>query len=197
MKSLFAWIVLMAAAGVHAQAPDPQGADPCRAVRFMIGDWTGEATGEPGKGAVQRQYAFILGDHFIEERNTSTYASRDGKPAEVHEHRAIFSYDRARSALMLHQFHEESFVNLYAMNPAQSTASRLVFDSVSFENFGDEWRARETYDIVSPDEFIETFELKQPGRKDYQVYSRNHFKRKAAPVRTPPPARLCLAFNTQ
>ena len=36
---------------------------------------------------------------------------------------------------MLRQFHEEGFVNLYALNPVASTPTRLVFESVSFENF--------------------------------------------------------------
>jgi hypothetical protein len=33
-----------------------------------------------------------------------------------------------------------------------------------------------SYEIVSPDEFTEIFELAEPG-KEFQVYSRNHFKR--------------------
>jgi hypothetical protein len=39
-----------------------------------------------------------------------------------------------------------------------------------------QWRARETYDLISSDEFIETFEIGAPG-KPLHVYSRNHFKR--------------------
>jgi hypothetical protein len=77
---------------------------------------------------------------------------------------------------MLRQFHQEGFVNLYALNPAASSATRLVFESVAFENLGSDWRARETYEVVSPDEFIEIFELAEPG-KEFRVYSRNHFRR--------------------
>ena len=50
----------------------------------------------------------------------------------------------------------------------RSTAARacrvLVFDSVSFENFSNEWKARESYEVISADEFIETFELAEPGK---------------------------------
>jgi hypothetical protein len=49
-------------------------------------------------------------------------------------------------------------------------------DSARFENFDDEWRARETYEVRSPGEFVEIFELAAPG-KEFEVYSRNHFKR--------------------
>ena len=41
---------------------------------------------------------------------------------------------------------------------------------------GAEWKARETYQFVSDDEFIETFEFAAPG-KPYQPYSRALLKR--------------------
>jgi len=146
-------------------------------VRFMLGSWQGEAQGEPGRGRVERIYALVLGDKFIEEQNTSSYEPRDGKPAEIHHHRGFLSYDRSRKTIMLRHFHEEGFVNLYALNESVSTPRRLVFESVSFENFSNEWRARETYEVISDDEFVETFELAEPG-KEFELYSRNHFRRK-------------------
>jgi hypothetical protein len=166
---------VMAAAVAAVAAPDAK-PDPWSPVRFMLGTWQGEAQGEPGKGAVERSYEFVLGGKFIEERNTSRYEARDDKPAEVHLHRSFISYDKAQQKLMLRQFHAEGFVNLYALNPASSTAGRLVFDSVSFENFSNDWKARETYEILSADEFTEIFELAGPG-KEFEVYSRNHFRR--------------------
>jgi len=54
----------------------------------------------------------------------------------------------------------------------------LVFESETFENFSNAWKARESYEFLSDDEFIETFELAPPD-KSFQVYSRNHFKRVA------------------
>lgn len=165
--------LLPASAGAQA-AP----ADRWQPVRFMLGTWQGEARGEPGKGTVERSYQLVLGEKFIEEHNTSRYEPKAaGKEPEVHHHRSFISYDKARRTLMLRQFHEESFVILYAMNAELSTATRLVFDSVNFENFSNEWKARETYDVKSDDEFIETFELAAPG-KEFEVYSHNHFRRR-------------------
>jgi hypothetical protein len=77
---------------------------------------------------------------------------------------------------VLRQFHPEGFVNQYTVNNAESTPTKLVFDSERFENYDNAARARETYEVISADEFIETFELGEPG-KPLQVYSRNHFKR--------------------
>ena len=146
-------------------------------VRFMLGSWQGVAQGEPGKGTVQRKYELVLGEKFIEEHNTSRYEpTAAGKDPEIHHHRSFFSYDKARKTLMLRQFHEEGFVLLYTLNAATSTATHLVFESVTFENFSNEWKARETYEVKSNDEFIETFELAAPG-KEFQLYSHNHFRR--------------------
>ena len=51
-----------------------------------------------------------------------------------------------------------------------------IFESEHFENFNNSWKAKETYEVVSNDEFIETFELAPPG-KPFEIYSRNHLKR--------------------
>jgi hypothetical protein len=152
-------------------------ADPWQPVRFLIGRWTGTAEGQAGTGTVERRYEFMLRDQFIQEHNTSTYPPQEkNKAGEVHQHMSIISYDRQRKTLVLRQFHVEGFVNLYALNQTASTPERLVFESEHFENFDNSWKAKETYDIVSPDEFIETFELAPPG-KSFEVYSRNHLKR--------------------
>ena len=67
-------------------------------------------------------------------------------------------------------------MNRYTLSQQLSKPGMLVFESEQFENFDNNWRAKETYEIVSTDEFIEVFELAPVG-KPFAVYSRNHFKR--------------------
>ena len=151
--------------------------DPWAPVRFMEGTWDGTSVGESGKGQVHRTYEFILKDRYLHEKNTSTYPPQEAnKAGEVHEHWSFISYDKQRSRLIFRQFHQEGFVNQYVFNPAISTPTKLVFESESFENFDNSWKARETYELISADEFIETFELGPPGG-ELEVYSSNHFKR--------------------
>ena len=160
-------------------SPAAQGSkpDPWQPVRFLAGTWEGTATGAGGAGTARRTYAFVLKDRYIHEKNTTSYPPQEqNKAGEVHEHWSFISYDRARATLVLRQFHPEGFVNQYVVNKAESTPKKLVFDSERFENYDNNARARETYDIVSADEFIETFELGDPG-KPLEVYSRTHFKR--------------------
>jgi outer membrane protein assembly factor BamB len=154
------------------QAPE----DAWSPVRFLAGEWAGETEGQPGKGTAKRSYRFVLGDKFLHEQNISTYkAQPKNEKGEVHEHWSFFSHDRARHTLVLRQFHQEGFVNQYAMLP-MTAGGRLVFESETFENVPARWKARETYEVVSPDEFIETFEISQ-GEPSYETYSRTRFKR--------------------
>lgn len=151
--------------------------DPWEPIRFLVGDWMGRAEGQAGTGTVRRNYSFVLKDRYLHEKNVSTYPPQEAnKAGEIHEHWSFFSYDRDRAILVLRQFHQEGFVNQYTLNTANSGPGKLVFDSERFENLDNSWRARETYDIRSADEFIETFEIAQPG-KGLQLYSRNHFNR--------------------
>lgn len=151
--------------------------DPWEPIRFLAGAWEGRAEGQAGTGSVRRTYAFVLADRYLHEKNVSTYPPQEAnKTGEVHEHWSFFSHDRKRTTIVLRQFHQEGFVNQFTLSAAESGPGKLVFDSERFENLDDAWRARETYDIRSADEFIETFELGQPG-KELQVYGRNHFKR--------------------
>jgi Zn-dependent metalloprotease len=95
---------------------------------------------------------------------------------EVHEHWSLIGYDSARKLVTFRQFHQEGFVATYVLNPAASTPGKVVFESENLENIGASWRARETYELISSDEFVETFELSQSG-KPFEVYSKTHFKR--------------------
>jgi hypothetical protein len=52
----------------------------------------------------------------------------------------------------------------------------VVFTSEGIENIPSGWRARETYRLVSDDEFVEVFELAEPG-KEFAVYSETRLKR--------------------
>jgi hypothetical protein len=174
-KSVLRWLLLASVTfAVQAQEGKP---DPWEQVRFMIGTWHASALGESGEGSVVRTYEFILNNQFIQERNTSTYPPQEkNKKGEVHQHLGIISYDGKRKTLVLRQFHQESFVNTYVLNRSVSRPALLVFESESFENFDSTWKGRETYEIVSNDEFVETFELAPPG-KPFQVYSKSRFRR--------------------
>lgn len=158
-------------------AQQEQKADLWKPLRFFEGTWEGTANGEPGSGAVKREYRFILRGKFLEARSTVTYSAQ-GKntKGEVHEEFGLYGYDRSRKKFVLRQFHVEGFVNQYVLDSISTTGTTVVFLTESIENIPPGWKARETYHITGSDEFTETFELAEPG-KGFSQYSQSHLKR--------------------
>jgi hypothetical protein len=164
-----------------AQGPTPSPtpkADPWQPMRRLLGSWAGDAQGEPGSGRSEREYKLTLRDRFIQVNGTSTYEPQERNPkGEVHEDVGFISYDKAAKKLVLRQFHVEGFVNHYVLESVSEDGRTLVFTTVAIENIPSGWRGRETYQIVSDDEFVETFALAEPG-KEFATYSQTRFRRR-------------------
>jgi hypothetical protein len=172
-KILF--VILIASCLVPAQTKKPDAWEP---LRFFVGKWAGTGKGQPGASTVEREYKFTLSDKFLQAGHKSIYAPQEKNPkGEVHEDLGFFSYDRRRKQIIFRQFHVESFVIHYVLASVSADGKTLVFDSESIENIPAGYKARETYKILSENEFTETFEISEPG-KEYEVYSENRFKRK-------------------
>lgn len=176
MRALFL-VALLA-----AQSPPPKPTpDVFAPVRFLEGRWRGTATGEPGRGTSERAWRYELRGRFLYGTNRSTYEPRPGRiEGEVHEDWSMLGYDRAAKTLTLRQFHVEGFVNEYRL-----TASRpdtLEFTTFHIDNLPEGWRARETWRLVSKDEYVETFSIAEPG-KDFQVYSETRLRRETLVAR--------------
>lgn len=145
---------------------------------YFLGSWTGTSTGQPGNSTVEREYSFILNNKFIKVTNKSTYLPQEKNPkGEVHEDLGFFSYDFSKKTFIFRQFHIEGFVSQYVYDSISPDGKTIIFITEAIENIPPEWRARETYKIINDNEFIETFELSEPG-KDFELYSENRFNRK-------------------
>jgi hypothetical protein len=168
-----ACLLLQAGGGVGAQ---PSPADPFERLAFLIGRWEGTSEGQPGEGAVRREYVRALNARYIRVQNRAEYKPQPKNPkGEVHEDEGWFSFDRARKRMILRQFHIEGFVNQY-VEDAEPSAGAVVFTSEAIENIPAGWRARETYRLLGPDEFEEVFELAEDG-KAFELYSRARLRR--------------------
>ena len=176
MTNFIRAIALAAMVVTPAFAQQPAPADPLAPLAPLIGKWTGTSEGQPGKGTAEREYRSELRGRVIELTNRVAYPPQPANPkGETHEDRGTFSFDRGAKKIRFRQFHVEGFVVHYAHDPS-STDGTLVFVSEGMENIPTGYRSRETYRILGPDEFEETFELAEAG-KDFAVYSRARFKR--------------------
>ena len=145
---------------------------------FLAGTWEGTGSGQPGTGHYERSYTFVLNHKFLHARNKSTYMPQEQNPqGEVHEDWGFISHDKRRNTFVYRQFHSEGFVNQYILESPDQDAQSFSFVSESIENIATGWRAKESYKVISPNEFTETFELAAPG-KDYEIYTHCHLKRK-------------------
>lgn len=146
--------------------------------RYFVGEWEGTGEGKPGVSKTSREYRFVLNNKFLEIRNRSQYEPQPKNPkGENHEDLGMISFDRGRKQFVLRQFHVEGFVSQYGVTSISDDGKTITFTSESIENIPSGWRARETYKIVSADEFIEVFELAEPG-KDFEKYTENRYRRK-------------------
>lgn len=177
MSSLGIRMIATALLLVPAVQPSAR-TDAWQPLRFFVGKWEGEGTGHPGVSKIEREYRFVLKDKFLRVENRSTYEPQPKNPkGEIHEDWGMISFDKGRKQFVLRQFHVEGFVNQYVTTDLSQDGKTIVFTSESIENISSGWRARETYTIFGADEFVEVFELAEPG-KDYQKYSEGRFRRK-------------------
>lgn len=169
---LFAATAALCAAS-HAE---PE-ADEWVPVRLFVGTWEGIASGEPGRGTATRTFGFELNNRFLFARNKSVYEPKKPREKpEIHEDLGIFSYDRNLKKIILRQFHVEGFVNEYALENAAPDGKSFDFVTQRIENIAPGWRAKESYRIITNDEFEESFFLAAPG-EDFKLYSRTLLKR--------------------
>jgi hypothetical protein len=171
--------LLLFTLAIVVAAPSQQAAvkpDPFAPLRFLAGSWQGEQSGQPGHGTSRRTYNFVLNDRFLQVKNTSTYPPQEkNKEGEIHNDMGMISYDKGRKRFIFRQFHVEGFVNTYAQEDG-SDLKKMVFVSEAIENIAPGWRARETYFFLNENEFIERFELAEPG-KDFAIYAEARLKR--------------------
>ena len=147
----FLFTLLFALHRLTAEAQEPEKkADPWKPLRAFIGKWEGEVKGEPGTGKAEREYSFVLNEHFIQILNRSTYPPQEKNPkGEKHEDIGFFSYDKSAKKFVLRQFHIEGFVNQFNVESISEDDRTIVFSSTVIENIASGWRARETYRILN------------------------------------------------
>ena len=144
---------------------------------FFIGAWKGSGQGQPDHSHAERKYEFVLNKKFLFVQHKSVYEPQEKNPhGEIHEDWGLISYDRARETYVFRQFHAEGFVNQYVLDKIAEAGQSIRFVTEEIENISSGWQARETYQILGPDEFVEVFELASPG-KEFEIYSENRFQR--------------------
>jgi hypothetical protein len=164
-----------------AGAASAQSADGLAELRWLIGDWRGVGQGDPGTSGSERHNDSFLGGRYIRVSGTSVYPKQEKNPTgEVHEQLDLWSYDRARGAVMLRTFDTLGFTCTYVLDRAASAADRWVFNAEALENVPKGLKARYIYTRPSENEYHEVLELDADG-KGFKPYVTNRFLKVESP----------------
>jgi hypothetical protein len=146
--------------------------------KYFVGNWKGTGKGRSGLSKLEAEFKFVLNGKYLQVRGKAVFEPQEkNKKGEVHEDLGFISFDRARKTFVFRQFHVEGFVTQNVLDNLSSNEKTFVFLSENIENIAPGWRVRATYKILNENEFLQIFELAEPG-KDFEVYSENRLKRK-------------------
>lgn len=144
-------------------------------LRWMEGDWRGIGEGDPGTSGSERHVDSYLGNKYIRATGLSVYPKQEKNPkGEVHSQLNLWSFDRARGAIVMREFDTLGFVCTYVLDKAASAPDRWVVVAESLENVPKGWKARYVITRMSADEYHELLEL-DPDGKGFQPYVTNRF----------------------
>jgi hypothetical protein len=165
-----------------AVAPvSPQTAAPTEAWQpftYFVGKWEGNGRGQLGVSTIERAYRRVWNDKFLHVENRCIYEPQPLSPGgETHEDWGMISIDSSRTPFIFRQFGVSDSLNQYVSTDVCCNGETIVFTADSIENIPAGWRARETYKILNGDEFVEIFELAEPGR-EFQINSAAKLRRK-------------------
>jgi hypothetical protein len=141
---------------------------------FLVGEWVGTGTGQPGKGTGGFSFTLDLQNRVLVRKNFSLYPASKDRPAFRHDDLMIV-YQQTGKATRAIYFDNEGHVINYSVEFSSDNSSIIfVGDIVSGEP-----RFRLTYSKINPQDLSIKFEIAPPGKPDsFSPYINATAKRK-------------------
>jgi hypothetical protein len=152
--------------------------DPWKPYEFLIGEWTGEGGGEPGKGSGEFSFAWDLQKRVLVRKNRADFPGAAGRPAVSHEDlMVIYRGDDGGPGKAIY-FDSEGHVIHYAASVSDDKRT-LTFSSEAAVAVP---RFRLTYTKEKEDKLHIKFEIAPPGKPDdFKTYLEGSAHRKEKP----------------
>jgi hypothetical protein len=127
---------------------------------FVLGDWVGDGSGEPGQGAGRFSFAFDLERRILVRKNHTEIPAAQGRPASVHDDLLIVYPEGGRTRAVY--FDNEDHVISYTLEPStEPSVLALVSDRTPGAP-----RFRLVYRAAPGGRLAIRFEIAQPDKPD-------------------------------
>lgn len=143
-------------------------------IEFLIGSWSGSGAGFGNSTSkITANYKYVMDKKYIEVSHDSQFkTTKNNEKGEHHTDNGFISFDTSRKKIMYRQFNSEGFVNQYILNDEVSTATSLIFETETIENFIPDGKARLTFNKINDSEIETVFDIYIPN-KGYTCYGTN------------------------
>lgn len=130
---------------------------------WLIGDWKGEGSGQPGAGSGMFSFKTDLNENILVRRSHSEYPAANGRPATIHDDLMVVYTDNAGNPSDAIYFDNEKHVIRYSITYSDKT---IIFTS---EKTPDAPIFRLSYTLLDNGKVNTRFEMSQDGQ-NFKVY---------------------------
>ncbi len=156
-----AWMLLWCVAA--PAAPRDQAWAP---FEFLLGEWTGEGTGQPGEGSGGSVFRFELEDRILVRDNWANYPATKERPASSHKDLMVIYRESSKGPFQAIYFDNEGHVIRYAVRILEDGAVQFLSEVTAASP-----RFRLTYTPSGKASTGIRFEIAPPGQPDaFKVY---------------------------
>ncbi len=151
---------------------------PWKPYRFLVGEWTGEGGGEPGKGSGRFSFDWDLQEKVLVRRNRAEYPAAQGRPAFSHEDlMVIYRADRGGPTKAIYFDSEDHVINYAVTFSDDRRTLTFLSDAVPAAP-----RFRLSYTKDQDDSMRIKFEIAPPGKPGgFKTYLEGNARRQTAP----------------
>jgi hypothetical protein len=172
--TLWAIVLVTLSAGAAGASPDD---DFWKPYRFLAGEWTGEGSGDPGKGSGEFSFAWDLREKVLVRKNRAEFPAAQGRPASSHEDLMVIYQSPGGGPARAIYFDSEGHVINYSATFSQDGRTLVFLSDAAAPGP----RFRLSYTRGEGEVLQIQFEIAPPGKPDdFKTYLAGKAHRKQA-----------------